>query len=97
MVSVEFRGEDERAIDEFALKWTQAYVAQDPESAVLGPTPAFFARLRRQYRYHTIIKSPEHVRVTGCRTSFGECSRRLVHRRRAFTCRWMWILWRCCE
>jgi primosomal protein N' (replication factor Y) (superfamily II helicase) len=58
MVSVEFRGEDERAIDEFALKWTAEYVAQDPESAVLGPTPAFFARLRRQYRYHTIIKSP---------------------------------------
>jgi primosomal protein N' (replication factor Y) (superfamily II helicase) len=58
IVNVEFRGEDERRVEQSALAWTQAYAAADGQSEILGPVPAFFARLRKQFRYHTVIKSP---------------------------------------
>jgi primosomal protein N' (replication factor Y) (superfamily II helicase) len=58
VVNIEFRGENERDVEAAALKWTGLYAASDPASEILGPVPAFFARLRKQHRYHTLIKSP---------------------------------------
>lgn len=57
LASIEFRGEVEGEVKRAAEAWTDALRDASPELTVLGPEPAFIARLKRHYRYHTIIKA----------------------------------------
>ncbi len=62
VVGVEFRGPDEQKVDEVARQWTALLAEQiSPSVQVLGPEPAFVGRVKRQYRYHTIIKASRNV------------------------------------
>jgi len=61
LVGVEFKGPDERVVQQTAERWTRllqreaSKLAGDTE--VLGPNPAFIGRVKKQYRFHTIAKA----------------------------------------
>lgn len=64
MVGVVFRGPHEQGVEKLAQGWTQALQAVLQEAGidtnvlqVLGPQPAFIGRVKRQYRYHTLLKA----------------------------------------
>ncbi len=64
LVGLEFRGPQEQAVVELAEAWTAQLATLCrplPGVQVLGPEPAFIGRIKRQYRYHTLIKAPRHV------------------------------------
>ena len=64
IVGVEFRGPDEAAVEAFAERWTDALRKQAGEALrVLGPEPAFIGRVKKQYRFHTIVKVPRRFRA----------------------------------
>ena len=65
VVGVEFRGPKEQAVAEIAERWTDLLLAQASHLEVLGPEPAFVGRVKRLYRYHTIIKLPPSFRPAG--------------------------------
>ena len=65
VVGVEFRGPKEETVAEVAERWTSLLIAQAGHLQVLGPEPAFVGRVKRQYRYHTIIKLPPSFRAAG--------------------------------
>ena len=65
VVGVEFRGPREETVAEVAERWTDVLLAQAGHLQVLGPEPAFVGRVKRQYRYHTIIKLPPSFRTSG--------------------------------
>jgi primosomal protein N' (replication factor Y) len=61
VASVAFRGPEEDRVERLAERWTAA-LRRHAGSAegtldVLGPEPAFIARVKKQYRYRTILKS----------------------------------------
>ncbi|HLT47670.1 MAG TPA: hypothetical protein VK002_10625, partial [Rubricoccaceae bacterium] len=61
MVGVEFKGPEERSVQQLAERWTAGLAAEAQQVAgveVLGPTAAFVGRVKRQWRYHTILKAP---------------------------------------
>lgn len=63
LVGVEFRGAEERAVEAAAERWTAglralaAAHADGTSAEVLGPAPAFIGRVKRQYRFQTILKA----------------------------------------
>ena len=60
IVGVEFRGPEEDLVDQMARRWTKLLTERVPGVVqVLGPEPAFVGRVKKQYRYHTIIKAPK--------------------------------------
>ncbi|MFQ5569190.1 MAG: primosomal protein N' [Rhodothermales bacterium] len=62
VVGVEFRGPEEENVAQVARRWTALLNKQVSGSVqVLGPEPAFVGRVKRQYRYHTIIKAPRNA------------------------------------
>ena len=65
VVGVEFRGPKEETVADVAERWTSVLIAQAGHLQVLGPEPAFIGRVKRQYRYHTIIKLPPSFRAAG--------------------------------
>ncbi len=56
IIGIEFRGEDTRDVERLARSWTARLRNLPGETTVLGPEPAFIARVKRQYRYQTLIK-----------------------------------------
>jgi primosomal protein N' (replication factor Y) len=64
IISISFRGSEKEALDDFAAKWTHALktVVNYLPIQVLGPEPAFINRVKRQYRFQTILKLSESVR-----------------------------------
>ncbi len=65
IVGVEFRGPDEDTVQELGERWTDGLKkeigrAGGPALEVLGPEPAFIGRIKRQYRYHTLVKAPRN-------------------------------------
>ena len=61
IVGAEFRGPEEELVDQMARRWTKLLTERVPGGVqVLGPEPAFVGRVKKQYRYHTIIKAPKH-------------------------------------
>ncbi|MEP0545734.1 MAG: primosomal protein N' [Rhodothermales bacterium] len=60
LVGVEFKGPDERGVQAVAERWTRllqrAAQTQAGGTEVLGPNPAFIGRVKKQYRFHTILK-----------------------------------------
>lgn len=65
LVGVEFKGPNERAVQQVAERWSGLVRQQGgapgtgPGQAVevLGPEPAFIGRVKKQYRFHTILKA----------------------------------------
>ncbi|HET6566495.1 MAG TPA: primosomal protein N', partial [Rhodothermales bacterium] len=58
VVGIEFRGPEQEAVRNVARAWTDTLRGCGGGVQVLGPEPAFVGRVKRQYRYHTIIKVP---------------------------------------
>jgi primosomal protein N' (replication factor Y) len=57
MIAIEFRGPDESAAEQTAQKWTGELRPMMTESVVtLGPEAAFISRLKKNYRFQTILK-----------------------------------------
>jgi primosomal protein N' (replication factor Y) len=64
LVGVEFKGPEEAATQALAERWTTgltAELARAPGTEVLGPTAALVGRVKRLWRFHTILKAPRTV------------------------------------
>ncbi len=59
LASVEFKGPNERAVQTIAERWTRLLRQHAGAAEVLGPEPAFIGRVKKQFRFHTIVKSGE--------------------------------------
>ena len=60
VAAVEFRGPDEGRAERLAEMWTNALHTHAGEVDVLGPEAAFISRVKRQYRFRTILKARRH-------------------------------------
>jgi primosomal protein N' (replication factor Y) len=60
VAAVEFRGPEEDRTERLAERWTAALRTHPGETDVLGPEPAFISRVKRQYRFRTILKARRH-------------------------------------
>src|SRR5690606_38343404 len=61
LVGVEFKGPEEAGTRQLAERWSAGVGAEAGKVAgveVLGPTAAFVGRIKRLWRYHTILKAP---------------------------------------
>lgn len=63
MAAVEFKGPDEGRVEDLARRWTTELRRHAAGLEILGPEPAFISRIKRQYRYHTIVKAPRRTSV----------------------------------
>ncbi len=61
MIGIEFKGSDEASVRRFAEVWTDELARDVNGAAILGPTPAFVGRVKRQWRFHTLLKAPRSV------------------------------------
>lgn len=61
VAGIEFRGPDERRVEEIARTWTGHLRSVAAGVDVLGPEPAFIGRVKRLYRLHTIVKAPRQL------------------------------------
>jgi primosomal protein N' (replication factor Y) len=64
VVSVEFRGYNRETVEKLAGGWTELFQEKAAGLPVqtLGPEPAFVSRVKRMYRYHTILKAARDLR-----------------------------------
>ena len=60
VAAVEFRGAKEQRAERLAETWTAALRTHAGDIDVLGPEPAFISRVKRQYRFRTILKARRH-------------------------------------
>ena len=58
VATVEFRGPDEDRVERLAVNWTETLRRHSGPVEVLGPEPAFVERVKKQYRYRTLLKAP---------------------------------------
>ena len=58
MATVKFRGPDEDRVERLAVNWTETLRRHAGPVEVLGPEPAFVERVKKQYRYRTLLKAP---------------------------------------
>jgi len=56
LIGIEFRGPEEERVERLAQEWTDGFRQLNRDVQVLGPESAFIGRVKRQYRYHTILK-----------------------------------------
>lgn len=56
MAGIEFKGPNERDVADMARRWTDGLLKVDAPMEILGPEQAFISRVKKQYRYHTIVK-----------------------------------------
>ena len=60
IIAINFKGLVEHRVSALAREWTEAVIARaGDELIVLGPQPAFIARIKKHFRYHTLIKVPK--------------------------------------
>ncbi len=76
VVGVEFRGPSEKSVEKVAVDWTALLREQADDLQVLGPQPAFIGRIKRQYRYHTLIKTSRYYRSADLQRLLRETSER---------------------
>ncbi len=57
VAAVEFRGPKEERVERLAVNWTKTLRNHAGPVEVLGPEPAFIQRVKKQYRYRTLLKS----------------------------------------
>ena len=66
LVNIEVRGAEETRTMEIARHWSAVAGRQlPPQLEMLGPEPAFIARIKTKWRYHIIIKAPRSFRALG--------------------------------
>ena len=56
MAGVAFRGPHAGDVAALARRWTEALRQALPGAQVMGPEEAFVSRVKKQYRYHSIVK-----------------------------------------
>lgn len=61
LVGIEFRGSKEKAVKQAASTWTSILRGKSSNAQVLGPEEAFVRRVKRQYRYQTILRTSRSV------------------------------------
>ena len=61
MIGIEFKGADEGSVRRLAEVWTGELANDVRGAAILGPTPAFVGRVKRQWRFHTLLKAPRSI------------------------------------
>ncbi len=64
LVGIEFRGSQEKAVKQAARTWTSILRGKSSNAQVLGPEEAFVRRVKRQYRYQTILRTSRRVSAT---------------------------------
>jgi len=57
VATVEFRGPKEERVEQLALNWSNRLRGHADNVQVLGPEPAFIQRVKKQYRYRTLLKA----------------------------------------
>jgi len=57
VATVEFRGPEEARVERLAVNWTETLRTHAGPVEVLGPEPAFIQRVKKQYRYRTLLKA----------------------------------------
>ena len=57
VATVEFRGPKEQRVARLAENWTNQLRPHAGSVEVLGPEPAFIQRVKKQYRYRTLLKA----------------------------------------
>ena len=57
VATVKFRGPDEDRVERLAVNWTETLRRHAGPVEVLGPEPAFVERVKKQYRYRTLLKA----------------------------------------
>lgn len=57
LAAVEFKGTEEGRVEELAREWTAVLRKNASGVEILGPEPAFISRVKRQYRFHSIVKA----------------------------------------
>ena len=76
LAAVEFKGPAEGQVADLAREWTTTLRRFAEGVEVLGPEPAFISRVKKQYRYHTIVKSsrtvPIQVILRSAADAFGD-------------------------
>ncbi len=80
VVGIEFRGMQEREVEKIAKKWTEAFqriLTRKKLIAVevMGPHPAFIGRIKRQYRFHTIVKAVRSSNIPALQPMLAEATR----------------------
>jgi len=78
VATVTFRGPKEDRVEQLALNWTNRLRGHAEDRIdVLGPEPAFIQRVKKQYRYRTLLKvrsgsaSPLQTALRGAREDHG--------------------------
>jgi primosomal protein N' (replication factor Y) len=75
LVAVYFRGPEEARVRLLSEEWTDALRREDGQLNILGPHPAFVARVRNQFRYVSLVKVPQrygHDRLRNALKGAGE-------------------------
>lgn len=75
MAAVEFRGMTESVVEREARRWTDIVRGMAAEIEILGPEAAFVSRLKKLYRFHTIIKVPRRQNAPDVQALLAETSR----------------------
>jgi primosomal protein N' (replication factor Y) len=65
LASVEFKGPRAGEAAELARRWTAALRERAAGMDVLGPEEAFISRVKKQYRFHTLVKAGRTERDAG--------------------------------
>ncbi len=72
IVALNFKGPVEHKVSDLAVEWTEALCKRAGALSILGPNPAFIARIKKHFRYHTLIKVPVGYGYTQLRTALRE-------------------------
>ncbi len=64
MAGVAFRGPRAGDVAALARRWTDALRQALPAAAIMGPEEAFIGRVKKQYRYHSIVKCSRAGRMS---------------------------------
>jgi primosomal protein N' (replication factor Y) len=65
LVLIETRGPDEEKVRKGAERFAQSLRSAGTTLAVLGPAPAVLAKIKSQYRWHTLVKSDKERDPSG--------------------------------
>ena len=77
IILIEAHGPDEGKVQKAAERFAAALKAQNGVVTVLGPAPAVISKIKREYRWHIVIKDPKD------RDPGGHHARLVVHQARS--------------
>jgi primosomal protein N' (replication factor Y) len=66
LILIEFKGENEKNVEASADEFSNELRSNLPQGVhLLGPSPAAIPKIKRNYRYHIIIKVPKQIDKNG--------------------------------